>query len=466
MNDSSEDIMLSFNDILYGEKQHRNDDDDECLKQLKSNYTMLNGIFLAKNVSLKDLPQDFEYIINPENMCYEYVTDMNSQQYAKKYTKVPKDIFIIIMIHTAPSHRNLRESTRETWGSIKEYYNYNIRIIFVLGITRDKSIQQQITNESDTYGDIVQASFLDAYVNMTYKMSMGFKWISYYCPHAEFILKMDDDIYADIFQVITTVHYFEKTYRSFLIDNIDRIRPKEKLLPYVYNQTDTLPMEHFDYIISGSQLREKLMRQATTPKPNINETIIPNDNIGGNTSCDEKAYTMLETDPHISAEYTKLFGSRNRIRDIIICSIMVNSAVLRDPNSKWYVPLEDHAGNFYEPYCSGWIMIMTPSTAYKLHKAYFTQPYLFVDDAHVTGKLARMAGTVLVTIHETVFLEGNFDRFIKPEQFNFVTPQPPETATSVKYVFCNNDGDREKMKFYWNKTLLAHNRYRQFLSKK
>ncbi|CAK9294341.1 unnamed protein product [Gordionus sp. m RMFG-2023] len=456
--------MSHFNGNLYGDNP--SDDDNECLKQLMSNYTMLNGIFLAKNASRKNLPQDFEYLINPENTCYEYVTNINSSNpHAQKNLKVPKDIFIIIMIHSAPDHNNLRESTRETWGSIKDYYNYNLRLIFVLGVTENQSIQEQLTNESKIYGDIVQASFLDAYVNMSYKMSMGFKWISYYCPHAEFILKMDDDIYADIFQVITTVHYFKKTYGSYLIDNMDRIRPKEKLLPYIYNQTEYILIENLDYIISGSQLRERLMHQTTTPKPFINETIIPISHTQGHMRCDEKAYTMLETDPHISAEYTKLFGSENRIRDIIICSIMVNSPVLRDNSSKWYVPTNDYAGTFYEPYCSGWVLILTPPTAYKLHKAYFTQPYLFVDDAHVTGKLARMAGTVMVTIHDTVHLEDNFE-WVKAERFSFVTAKPIGTAASVKYVFCTNDGDREKIKSYWNQTLIAHNRYGQFLSNK
>ncbi|CAK9294350.1 unnamed protein product [Gordionus sp. m RMFG-2023] len=437
-------------------------EDDECLKQLKSNYTMLNGFFLEKNVSRKDLPEDFEYLINPKHTCFDIVTRKDSSDpLTPKNKTVPKDIFIIIIIHTAPDHINLRESIRETWGSVREYYNYNIRLVFMLGIPKIDSIQQQITIESTNYGDVVQAWFLDDYVNMTYKMSMGFKWISYYCSHAKFVLKMDDDIFADIFQVIDTLRYFDKRYGAFLMNNVDKIRPKELSLPYTYNQTSVMPIESFGNIIDCLRLSEKLADQAATP-PVPNKVMINQSNAQGVANCDQKSYTMIKVDPNISAEFSKLFGDEKLIRDIIICPLRINSPIVRVHGFKWYATEKEYPGNYYEPYCSGWVMILTPPTAYKLHKAYFTQPYFFVDDVHVTGRLARMTGTLMIDMNSAIHLEGNFDNWIKEEQFNFTDHQ----RSNIKYVFCNNVGDRQKIRSYWNKTLIGHNPYGQFLAKK
>ena len=41
-------------------------------------------------------------------------------------------------------------------------------------------------------------SFQDSYHNLTLKTVMGLKWTSIFCPHAQFILKTDDDIYVNV----------------------------------------------------------------------------------------------------------------------------------------------------------------------------------------------------------------------------------------------------------------------------
>ncbi|CAK9294339.1 unnamed protein product [Gordionus sp. m RMFG-2023] len=447
-------------------KQNRNNfhlppKNDECLQQLKSNYTMLNGFFLEKSASLKDLPQDFEFLINPENMCYAKVADESLDPLSQKDARRPEDIFIITMIHTSPNHFDLRESIRETYGSVKEYFNYKIRLVFVVGTTLDPSIQTQITNESKIYGDIVQASFVDAYRNMTYKITMGFKWISYYCPHAKFILKLDDDYYTDIFQVITTLDYFDKTYGSYLIQNIDKIRPKERLLPYINNQTDILSLETFDFVINDLKLRDSFMSNHAANSLTNDENMNPNSS--QDTNCEQKSYTIFDTDPEISREYRELFGNTKRLRDIFFCAVKFNTIVLRSPSYKWYATEKEYIGNYYEPFCVGMVMILTPPTAYKLYKAYFTQPYFFIDDAHVTGKLARMTGTLMIDIQNTIHHEEDtLNLWLKEDQLGAMDDPPWVTSSKLKYILNGNGASRENMKKYWNKTLIGHNRHERF----
>ncbi|CAK9294334.1 unnamed protein product [Gordionus sp. m RMFG-2023] len=431
---------------------------DECLKRLKSNYTMLNGFFLEKSVSLKDLPQDFEFLINPENMCYAKVADESLDPLSRKDARRPEDIFIITMIHTSANHFDLRESIRETYGSVKEYFNYKIRLVFIVGTTPDKSVQNHITNESEVHGDIVQASFRDAYRNLTYKIAMGFKWISYYCPHAKFILKLDDDYYTDIFQVVSTLDYFDKTYGSYLIQNIDKIRPKERLLPYVNNQSTILPKETFANVISDLKLRRAFMNHPTKSSTNENATFSTSRDI----NCDKKRYTIFDTDPDLSREYRELFGTEERLRDVLFCSIKFNTIVLRDVDSKWSVADNEYTGNYYEPFCVGNVMILTPPSAYKLYKAYFTQPYFFIDDAHVTGKLARMTGTLMINAENIIHQEEDIlNLWVKEDQLIMNDP-PWVTSSKFKYIVNGNGASRENMKKYWNKTLIGHNRHDRF----
>lgn len=52
-----------------------------------------------------------------------------------------------------------------------------------------------------------QGNFEEHYRNLTYKHVMGLKWASTYCGHAKFVLKMDDDIAVDLFQIRQMILY-------------------------------------------------------------------------------------------------------------------------------------------------------------------------------------------------------------------------------------------------------------------
>ena len=71
-----------------------------------------------------------------------------------------------------------------------------------MGSSNNASIQEAIALESDLYGDILQEDFIDSYRNLTYKAIMGLKWTSKHCPNARYVLKTDDDIFVNIFNVI------------------------------------------------------------------------------------------------------------------------------------------------------------------------------------------------------------------------------------------------------------------------
>ena len=133
-------------------------------------------------------PHPFNYIINEKNICQN------------------KDIFLIVYIHTAPTHYKQRIIIRQTWGNPK-HYNENIRVIFMLGKTSESfKVQDSLFYESEQYGDIVQEDFLDTYKNLTFKGVAALKWISTYCRHAKFVLKTDDDVFVNMF---TLLKYFK-----------------------------------------------------------------------------------------------------------------------------------------------------------------------------------------------------------------------------------------------------------------
>ena len=67
-----------------------------------------------------------------------------------------------------------------------------------------------MNKESEKFGDIVQGNFKDAYRNMTYKNVFGLLWASMFCEQAEFIVKSDDDMYVDLYEVFAVTRNYRK----------------------------------------------------------------------------------------------------------------------------------------------------------------------------------------------------------------------------------------------------------------
>ncbi|XP_064485590.1 beta-1,3-galactosyltransferase 5-like [Ornithodoros turicata] len=82
----------------------------------------------------------------------------------------------------------------------------------------------------------------------------------------------------------------------------------------------------------------------------------------------------------------------------IACYVQRQMPVVRSPGSKWRVEESDYPGSFFEDYCSGWAYLTEPATIASIIEESRYRPYFWVDDVHVTGTLARMAG---VRLHRT-----------------------------------------------------------------
>ncbi|XP_040570475.1 beta-1,3-galactosyltransferase 5 [Lepeophtheirus salmonis] len=118
-----------------------------------------------------------------------------------KFTKLPEKDFckntsIITIVHSAPSHQERRKQIRETWGNTR-----NNKVAFLLGDSLDPYTETDIEKEHQKYEDIIQGSFVDTYKNLSYKHLLGYKWTHSHCQDIQYILKTDDDVFVDVFQL-------------------------------------------------------------------------------------------------------------------------------------------------------------------------------------------------------------------------------------------------------------------------
>ena len=89
---------------------------------------------------------------------------------------------------------------RSSWGN-PDIPGVVTKLVFLLGRPEDDEKQAMLEEESSMHGDIIQGDFLDTYHNLSYKAIMGNLWVSEFCDQAEFVVKTDDDMFIDLYEV-------------------------------------------------------------------------------------------------------------------------------------------------------------------------------------------------------------------------------------------------------------------------
>ena len=116
-----------------------------------------------------------------------------------------KKMAFLVLVHTATNHSARREAIRKTWANYSVYQKYKMRIVFLVGLPQNGSLQEQLDDESRVHGDLVQGNFLDTYHNLTHKGVMGLRWVTENCRQAKFIVKVDDDVFVNTLLLIKNV---------------------------------------------------------------------------------------------------------------------------------------------------------------------------------------------------------------------------------------------------------------------
>ncbi|XP_059175444.1 beta-1,3-galactosyltransferase 5-like isoform X2 [Physella acuta] len=93
-----------------------------------------------------------------------------------------------------------RRILREIYGLYASTQSYRIKSVFLVGRTKDDILQANIEREHHQYRDMLQGQFYDHYHNLTYKTIMGYRWTRLYCKNIKLILKIDDDVFLDVYK--------------------------------------------------------------------------------------------------------------------------------------------------------------------------------------------------------------------------------------------------------------------------
>ena len=115
-----------------------------------------------------------------------------------------KNLRVIFALSRLSSIEN-RQVIRKTYAAFDKYQQSSIlgnwTLFFVLSRPENQTEQTLVENESREFGDVIVANLTDDYYQITFKTLIGLKVASCFCPHADYVIKADDDTYIRIKQL-------------------------------------------------------------------------------------------------------------------------------------------------------------------------------------------------------------------------------------------------------------------------
>jgi hypothetical protein len=133
-----------------------------------------------------------------------------------------KSKFLFIYIFTPVKSFTKRQLIRNTWAN-KSLNLFDFNLVFIIGKTNDSNNKSNIDKllhlEQQKYNDLIQGNFIDSYRNLSYKSLIAWKWIKNNCNKASYIIKLDDDVFLNIFKlkkILNNHNIFKATSNSFI----------------------------------------------------------------------------------------------------------------------------------------------------------------------------------------------------------------------------------------------------------
>ncbi|XP_068167890.1 beta-1,3-galactosyltransferase 1 [Antennarius striatus] len=178
-------------------------------------------------------PESYRYLLNSPAACRH------------------RSPFLVLMVPVAPQETAAREAVRRTWGAPR----LDTLTLFFVGLPPPGEgvlgVQAQLEEESRAWGDIVQMSFRDSYQNLTIKTLMMMHWLSRHCPHAAYAMKVDADIFLNVFHLLG--HLERPPRRGFITGSVisDGVPRRDRRSKWFLSE-EAYPEDHFPPYVSGA----------------------------------------------------------------------------------------------------------------------------------------------------------------------------------------------------------------------
>ena len=126
----------------------------------------------------------YKYIVENKNACSDN-----------------ESIKAIMFILIAPEEFRNRRFVRRRWAHPRFIEGTGIKVVYILGLSANSTVNQEVLKESVEHQDIIQLNFQDHYKNLTLKTLSLLHWTKFNCKNVNWVIKSDTDVLVNIFLI-------------------------------------------------------------------------------------------------------------------------------------------------------------------------------------------------------------------------------------------------------------------------
>ncbi|XP_070531793.1 uncharacterized protein [Ptychodera flava] len=132
--------------------------------------------------------------------------------YGIQRSELGSEATLLIALISRPGNQKLRQAIRKIWGMYNETLPFGrIRTLFFVAMPENAKTQAALREEDQTYGDIIQVNFIDSYKFLVLKTLSIFLWASEFCRSADYLVKVDDDVFLHYGNLIEVLQHAPRT---------------------------------------------------------------------------------------------------------------------------------------------------------------------------------------------------------------------------------------------------------------
>ncbi|GAA54806.1 Beta-1,3-galactosyltransferase 5 [Clonorchis sinensis] len=198
--------------------------------------------FKQRRSILNDAPewQDYKLLINQPKVCSNRETDQ---------------VELLMLIKSAHNHEVERNTIRGLWADSSCWAGRTVRHVFLLGSTDNATWTRRVAREAGRFADVIQQDFHDDYYNNTLKVLFGLQWALSFCPEAQWILFVDDDMFVNPRNVLALLKSLDlRFYTGLLFGNQRTFPPVTRENSKWAIDEDVYPHDYYPSYVSGATI--------------------------------------------------------------------------------------------------------------------------------------------------------------------------------------------------------------------
>ncbi|CAG0922676.1 unnamed protein product, partial [Notodromas monacha] len=151
----------------------------------------------AGNLGLRLVDNDDFVAQSPKNPRREEVLN-----YLVYYGRSHECMRLLWNEHVKAERRGFlrKDAIRETWAT--QANGSGVAYAFLIGNPNDEYLNEKLLKEHQRNEDLIQSNSYDSYATLTIKSLTLLQWVSTFCKHAKFVLKVDDDVMVNIQNIL------------------------------------------------------------------------------------------------------------------------------------------------------------------------------------------------------------------------------------------------------------------------